>query len=288
VASPGAFYGLLHAPREHHEAILRDALAPLAARLRGDPALHSLFFVRANKPDWHLRLAILGAPNWIAGAAREPLDRALRALGERGLVSGFEECEYDPEEERFGGAEGARIAERLFLHDTLACLDLLAAEARRAASRSRREYSLLFTERLLDLLDFDRAARVAFYRHGYAFQIDLGRWQDDDLEALDRHYSSIRDDLLALVSAESARDPQALWGGADPARIAARCLADSAPLLDELREGVASGRIGRPLADLVWYVTHLHANRLQIEANAEAIVRYFMHRLHAEGFRVGA
>ena len=53
-------------------------------------------------------------------------------------------------------------------------------------------------------------------------------------------------------------------------------------LLDELLREHAAGRIRRNPIDLAWALTHMHANRLQVEADAEAILRFFMHRLHEE------
>jgi hypothetical protein len=48
------------APREAHDAILRDVGAPLAFDLRKDRSLEALFFVRYRKPDRHMGLRITG------------------------------------------------------------------------------------------------------------------------------------------------------------------------------------------------------------------------------------
>jgi thiopeptide-type bacteriocin biosynthesis protein len=273
---------LLRAPREMHESIVLDLIAPLSREIREDRRLDALFFGRYSEPNWHLRVTILGQPGWIEGPLMDLLTRRLTSLSERDPRAGYEFGEGDPEGDRFGGEEGTRLAERIFHYDTLACLVRMEAETRGMVARSRREYCLLMTERLLDLMRFDRARRIAFYRHGYSFETGLGAWGPDELAALERHYRSIKEGLLELTRGDASQDPLALWGGAEPARAANDCLGALRPLVDELLRGVAAGRIQRSLGDLAWALAHMHANRLQIEADAEAILRYFMHRLHEE------
>ena len=59
-------------------------------------------------------------------------------------------------------------------NNMLACLDLMAAERQGLLAKTRREWSLLMTEGLLDLLGFDRARRLAFYATGYRWTIKSG------------------------------------------------------------------------------------------------------------------
>jgi hypothetical protein len=73
-----------------------------------------------------------------------------------------------------------RLAEQVFLHDSLACLDLLDAEARGVCAKSRREWSLVFTEDFLDLAGFDAHARVVFYREAHAWAFREGIFEDAD------------------------------------------------------------------------------------------------------------
>lgn len=272
-------YTLLHAEREHHDTLLREAVAPIVREVRGHPALESLFFARYNKPDWHVRFRVLGEPSWIEREVRPRVERAAAAAREADLVLAVEYGEYLREYERYGGREGMRLAEHLFLHDTVAALDLLDADARGALEKTRREWSLLLTERFLDLLGFDRKKKIAVYRYAYSWAIDLGRWTEEELSVLGARYEGLRDGLLEVLRAEGAE----AWGGEEPARIAERCLAASRPVVDEILAGHRAGRIEQDLVQLAWSYTHMHANRLGVDATAEAILRYFMHRLHEDG-----
>ncbi len=273
---------MLHAPREQHDAIVREGIGPLLREVRRIPSLDALFFGRYNKPDWHLRLSVVGRPEWVGSDVRAFLDRLAGELRAAGRIREFEIADYERDEEAFGGEEGARIAERIFQLDTEACIDWLDAESRGRTSRSRREHCLVMTERYLDLMHLTRVQRIAFYRHAYSFEVDLGRWQSEEIEKLERHYRSIRDGLLDLFAGETSRDPARVWGGDEPASIARACIDAIRPLAEELLRACREGGRRKNRIDLAWSLTHMHANRLQVEADAEAIIRFFMCRLHQD------
>ncbi len=276
-------YTLLHAPRERHEDLLRELVAPVVRAISSSPDLDSLFFVRYDEPDWQLRFRVLGRPAWVDGPVRGLIEHGLPPLRERGLVESWEFASYQREYERYGGEEGMRLCERIFLHDSLAVLELLDAERRGLLSRSRREYSLAFAERFLDLLGFDRARRIAFYRRGYAWAFDGdGGWRADDLQLLEKRYQGLREGLLALLAAGRRGDLAECFGGAEPARIATGCLEALRPVVEELLAAHAASRIRQDLVHLAWSLTHMHCNRLGLEPGAEAILRFYMCRLHED------
>ena len=258
----------IHAPRESHDEILRGGVTSLAQDLPGP-----LFFARYNKPDWHLKLTVLGEDT------EAPLLRLLDRLRTCGLATGGETVPYAPDADAHGGPLGTHLAEQVFHHDTRACLAFLGLETRGELARSRREISLLLTERYLDLLGFDREQRVAFHAFSYSWAIERGFWGEEERAILDRKYATLAADLAAVVEAP---DSSQLWGGGAAAAVAATLLVALRPPLQALRKGMDDGRIARDPVTLAWSLTHLHANRLQIEAHGEAILRYLMHRFHGE------
>jgi lantibiotic biosynthesis protein len=276
-------YTLLHAPRESHEALLRDFVTPVAAAVRGRPELDSLFFARYSEPDWQLRFRVLGRPDWVRGTVRPLVERALAPLAGAGLFTAVDFATYDREIERYGGSEGMALAEKVFLHDSLACLDLMAAERAGALEKSRREVSLLLADRLLDLLRFGPARRRAFYAHGHAWAVETGAWTEVDREQLDRRYAELEEGLLELFGGGRRRAPAVRWGGAEAARIVRRWERAMRPLAAALLAAHAAGRIRQDLVYLAWSYAHMSCNRLGIEAVPEAILRYFMHRLLLRG-----
>jgi class I lanthipeptide synthase len=276
-------YTLLQAPRESHEEILCEFVTPVAAEVRADPALDSLFFARFNIPSWQLRFRLLGRPDWVEGPLRERVERRLRPLTRSGLIASVEFAVYDREIERYGGEEGMALAERLFFHDSLACLDLLAAERQGRCAKSRREFSLALTERLLDLLAFDRQRRLEFYRYGYSWALAMKTWDEEEMRLLEERYQALRPGLLDLLTGEQSRDPEALWGGEEPARIAARWEEATRPVAAALLAAHAAGRVRQDLVYLAWSYAHMHCNRLGIDPTPEAILRYFLHRFYEDG-----
>jgi thiopeptide-type bacteriocin biosynthesis protein len=272
-------YTLMHAPRESHERLLRELVIPVVTTIKDAPELDSIFFARYSEPDWQLRFRVLGRTSWVAMAVRPLIDAALVPAREAGLFEEVEFAQYDREWERYGGEIGMPLAERIFFQDSLACLDLIDAESRGEIAKSRREYSLLYVERFLDLMGFDRDARIAYYAFAHSWPITDGTWTSGDMDALDRKFRSLEPGLVELI--REGGDAASAWGGATPARIAARCLDATRPHVDELLTHHRAGRIPQDIVSLAWSYTHMHCNRLGIDAMPEAILRYFMWRLYS-------
>jgi thiopeptide-type bacteriocin biosynthesis protein len=278
-------FTLLYAPREQHERIVCELMTPIAREVRGAPELDSLFFARYNVPTWQLRFRILGEPAWVAGPVRERVRQAVGPLQAAGAVEAVEFAKYDRELERYGGDEGMALAEKLFLHDSLAILDLIEADRQGLLEKSRREVSLLMTERLLDLLRFDRARRLDFYAYGYQWTREMGTWNAGDLEKIEQRYRELKPGLEELLAGDGERsgDPEWLWGGAAAARIGCRWLAASRPVAEAILAAHAAGRVHQDLGYLAWSYAHMSCNRFGIDPTPEAILRYFMHRLYQDG-----
>jgi thiopeptide-type bacteriocin biosynthesis protein len=276
-------FTLLYAPRERHEEILAGFVTPIARDLRGEPALDSLFFARYNVPSWQVRFRILGRPDWISGPVLERVQRDLETLQASGTVESVELAQYDRETERYGGEEGMALAEQLFLHDSLAILDFLELDRQDRLEKSRREVSLLMTERLAGLLRFDREQRTAFYQFGQQWPHEMGAWNESEIATIEAKYQEVKPGLQDLFTGEQAQDPEALWGGAEAARIAARWIEDSRPVAEAILEAHAAGRIQQDLNYLTWSYAHMSANRMGVDATPEALLRYFMYRLYQDG-----
>jgi thiopeptide-type bacteriocin biosynthesis protein len=262
-------YTLIHAPQEKHDALLEALVHPVVQRIRDDVALDSLFFARYNQPHWQLRFRVLGRPDWVEGAVREEVSARLPALRQQGLLESWEFATYQREWERYGGEEGMRLCEQLFLPDSLACLDFLHAEAAGTAETARREYSLVYTERLLDLLGLDRQQRLDVYRRAFGWAVEGGEWSEEDRKLLEERYRSIRDGMTSLLVQPEDE-------------IAKRCLSDSRPAAAALRQGLRLGTVTQDPAHLAWSLTHMHCNRIGHDVRAEAVLRYFAFRLHQD------
>ena len=171
------------------------------------------------------------------------------------------------------------LAEEIFLHDSIFCLDYIDAETRGETAKSRREIALLYTDRVLDLFGFDRDQRLAFYRHGYRWAVDMKTWEEEEFQALDERYEALKDGLADLLWGSQRGNAVAAWGGDSPARMGEETLTGLAPVIGRLVEAHRAGRVDQEIIYLAWSYTHMHCNRLGIDPSGEAILRYFLHRL---------
>ncbi|HEV8334791.1 MAG TPA: thiopeptide-type bacteriocin biosynthesis protein [Candidatus Polarisedimenticolia bacterium] len=278
MTSQRCLYTLLYGPRESHEEILRELVEPVARKIRTHAELDSLFYARFNVPRWQVRFRVLGRPAWVEGEVRKLVEERLAVIRDRGLIEGHEFAEYQREYDRYGGGEGMALAEQIFFHDSLACLDLIEADRRGVLAKSRREFVLVITERFLDLLEMDRAQRLAFYERGYGWALEIGSWREEERQILQERYQSLAPGLEELFLGETARNPDALYGGPEAARIARSFLESARPAAGRLLEAHRAGRVPQDLIYLAWSYTHMQCNRLGIDPAAEAILRFFMHR----------
>ena len=251
LTAPGSEGGRETASLRHHwrletppgglEEALQTRIRPRIVELSARPDVRSVYFARYRDEA----LLFVDA------------DADLELPGKR--------VPFVPELARYGGPEGFRIAERVFQADSLPCLDLLAA-----SPRPLRETSLLLTERLLDLLGFERARRIAFYRAGYAWALEQGRWDADDLRLLEARYAALRDGLGTLLHSTGPEE-FAAWTAA------------TRPWIERLLAAHAAGTVQQDLGSLAWSFAHMQCNRLGIDGDAEAILRFFLQRAHEDG-----
>ncbi len=258
------------APRDRQDSILREAVAPLVRELRPSPSLDAMYFERFNKPDWGLRFHVLGEPGWLEGQARPLVERRIGTV-----LEAFEFVDDDAEDKWVGGLSEREHLKEIYHLDSQACLDLMEAEARGGVDGSRAQWSLLVVERLLSLFRLDGETRLESYRRGFAWEIDLGRWDEGVFATLDEKYETQED---ALRLALDAGPDEAPWGGADAARIALGFLDSVRGPVDSILAAGAAGRLGRDVVDFAVFAAHAHANRLGIHATQEATIRYLVWR----------
>lgn len=272
----------LAAPAAHHDALLLGAVASVSAELGRSPSLRAFWFERTNKPDWGLRLHAVGDGRWLEDVARSVLESTFRGLDPEAGVREFTFVPEEPDDKWVGGRADVRYLAPIHHADTVACLDLLAAEARGSLRHSRAEYSLALVERLLDRLELDRPSRMEFHRQGYRWAIDSGRWQADVIALLEERYRAQRERLLAAVDRRVESDDEP-WGGEEAGRIARRLLEDVRAPLRAVMDAHRRGETSRDPVSLAVLIAHAHSNRLGIFATQEAVMRYLVWRALGEG-----
>ncbi len=105
--------------------LLRDKIAPLLKEVLQQASVKSWFFMRFGDPDWHIRLRFNAAPEVLYGTLMPQLNALLQPLYQQGLVNKVEVVTYEQELERYGGEQCMALSEKMFQHDSQACLSLL-------------------------------------------------------------------------------------------------------------------------------------------------------------------
>lgn len=267
---------------EHHDRLLVETLLPVQQALAASGAPHALWFTRSDVPEWLLRVTVRGAHDWLARDVRPLLLTSWSAQPRLELLDQTALPEYAAERARWASDAGADLAERCFHDDTRACLAWLALEARGAAGVSRREYSLLMTEALLEAFAVTAVERREFYRLGQAWPLERGIWSDAEVTLLEQRYQTLRASLAERLCARR-ENPLVTWGNAASAAIAARATADWLDASDAWQRARAAGLLPPEWPRVLWSLAHLHALRLGLTGVAEASLRFFVHRLLQDG-----
>jgi thiopeptide-type bacteriocin biosynthesis protein len=251
---------------------------PLVETAVGSGAADRWFFIRYGDPDWHLRLRFHGMPDRLHGEVLPALHAATAPLLAKGLLWRVQIDTYEREVERYGGAEGIVLAERLFHADSMAGLalaDLFAADGR---GDLRWRLALFGMELIFNELGFDLATRR-----------DVIRKARDTFAAEFRADASFKHQISTKFRPERKRletllDPgTAATDGMSAGLAILRRRSDwLAPVMVELKSCAQAGRLSLPLTELVPSYLHMHANRLLRSAHrAQELVLYdFLDRLY--------
>ncbi|MFJ8128708.1 thiopeptide-type bacteriocin biosynthesis protein [Streptomyces hydrogenans] len=119
-------YAKLYAPERHHLSLLTHHLGRLSGTTPSR-AIDTWFFLRYADPEPHLRLRFHGEPQALWGELLPDLRTWASELESAGLVSRLVLDTYEPEVQRYGGAEAIAHAERVFHADSLAVLRRLSS-----------------------------------------------------------------------------------------------------------------------------------------------------------------
>ena len=256
---PGSewLYAKLYTGTATADHVLR-ALRPLVDAALGSGAADSWFFIRFSDPDWHVRLRFHGAPARLAAEVLPALHDAMAPLLADGRLWKMQLDTYVREIERYGGAEGMLLAERLFDADSRAALAIVELLDGDAGTDARWRLAFRGMDQLLDDLGFDfetkrrvmRGARDAF---GAEFRVGTATTR-----ALGDKYRKERASLEAVLDRSSdANHP--LASGFAP-------IAEYSPIVRDvakaLRAAERGGRLTVPLDDLAASYVHMLANRL--------------------------
>lgn len=259
--APGSewLYAKLYCGTATADQVLREVVQPAAERIIEVGAADQWHFVRYNDPDHHLRLRFHGEPGRLLTEVWPQVQAALAPLLADGRVWRVQLETYEREVERYGGAVGIELAERLFCADSVAVAELLELSDRGDAGMAERwRLALCGIDRLLTDLGFDAAGKLEFFQRARKNFLAEFRAGENLNEQLSERYRQERKRLEALLDPQRAAESELAPG----LEVFERRSQRIAPLAAALHAAERAGRLTQPLSELAWSYAHMHVNRL--------------------------
>jgi thiopeptide-type bacteriocin biosynthesis protein len=228
------------------------------------------FFVRYHDPSPHLRLRFQGDPTFLITVFFPVCVAWLTELVEQRWISHFVFEGYEREIERYGGIQGIKLAEALFVLDSDLILDLLALPPA-ADGLSKEDMALVSLDRLLQGLHLSVQQRAHLFQpYAHAGNVHAEAEQHQRRRA---HYQRQRQRFLSLL-----HDPS--WLQTQPG--GERLIASLSRFLAAL-EGVSEQLHLIPQTLLLRFLNshiHMHCNRLSGNNAVEQDLRYYLARIY--------
>jgi lantibiotic biosynthesis protein len=277
---PGSewLYAKLYTGTATADVLLREVVEPVVREVMAEGAADGWFFIRYGDPEWHLRLRFHGDPGALPAGVLPRLYAAAAPLLDDGRLWRVQLDTYEREIERYGGPEGMLLSERLFQVDSEAVLEILGMLEGDEGADFRWRLALRGIDTLLDDLRLDQEGKMGVLRNiRESFNREFGGGKGLRVQ-LDQRFRQEWRSLLPLL--DSAGDEESELA---PALAVLRRRSErSAPIVAELRELEAAGRLNQTVADLAPSYVHMHVNRMiRSAARAHEMVLYdFLHQLH--------
>jgi thiopeptide-type bacteriocin biosynthesis protein len=277
---PGSewLYAKLYTSEGSADRVLRDVVGPLRRMALDRGIADSWFFVRYADPHRHVRVRFHGEPDRLAGA----LVPALHALVDRFLHDGtvwrVQLDTYERETERYGGAEGVVLSERLFLEDSESVLELVEQLPGDGGVRARGSLALAGIHRLFESFGLELPARrlvLGGLRDGMARDINADKLLHVKLGA---KFRANRRDFERIIDGGAGEDEE-LRRGVD---ILTERSERMAPVVAELTALSKAGRLTAGLPTLVASYIHMFVNRLlrSQHRRQEYVLYDFLNRIY--------
>jgi thiopeptide-type bacteriocin biosynthesis protein len=240
------------------DRVLRTAVDAVIAEARREGWIDRWFFIRYGDPDWHIRLRMHGHPELLYANVLPLLHRLIGPLVEQGTVLRIQIDTYEREIERYGGAGGMVLSERLFEADSDAAMAIMRASAGPEGLDARWRLAIAGIDGLLDDLGFELPRKTVLLRRGaeaLAQELDLSA---AFRRATGQRYRAERTSLQALIGGGGGGSPNLAAGFAAFTRRSA----DLADVIAGLKRLERAGRLDRSLEEIARSYVHMHVNRL--------------------------
>ena len=261
--------------------MLERVVGPLVREALGSGAADRWFFIRYGDPQWHLRVRLRGSPARLREEILAALHEATAPLLADGSLWKVQLDTYERELERYGGAEGIELAERIFQADSEAVLEILEMlEPGDEGSDERWRLALAGTHSLLEDLGLglvEKRALLDDARREFLENLRANEGVGARRRLGERFRKEAKNLDVLLDPSRGGEGP--LLPGLEVLRGRSKRLA---PLVEELRAREREGKLSRPLADIAPSFIHMHVNRMLRSAQRaqEPVLYEFLSRLY--------
>lgn len=252
--------------------VLTKVLRPVLGELTARGLVRRFWFLVKRDTHLHIRLRVFG-PNQTLGAVMQALVSALRpGSGRSGVRNCLRLC-YEPEMALFGGPWGLEQIHDLFHHDSRFALawEALSDEERRGLSIHQISPIMLrhfLSSAGLDEFECWDVWNQVWQLRQYGDQAELAALWERDREAFA---------LLLGVDVAALSDQL----GSAARKVLREYTAGLRQVGSALGEGQRQGLLERGLRRILATSILFHWNRIQVGADAQAVLAYFMRKATA-------
>lgn len=274
---PGSewLFAKVYASPSQADRLLLEHVKPLVEKVLAAGEADSWFFIRYGDPHWHLRLRFHGDPAKLSGLVLPQLWQCVETQNVQGRTWRVQLDSYEREIERYGGATGMQISERLFYFDSNLVLELLAAISDQLGGKLRWHLAFLSVDLLLAGLGMDVSTRRELAN-------SMGKYGEKNSSSNERY----RKKLSEKFRAERQSLEGLLEGTVElpaPAEAALQRFAEQMkPIRRDLEQAQKTGQLTRSIPELASSYVHMHLNRIfRSSPNAqEAVIYDFLARTY--------
>lgn len=278
---PGSewLYAKLYTGTATVDLVLRKLVRPLVKTASRRRLIDSWFFLRYADPDWHLRLRFHGSQRKLNLELLPLLQRSIAPFMDSEYIRRFQLDTYERELERYGGAQGIVLAEKLFHADSEFALKIIEILSRsEEESVQRWQLAVYGIDVLLTDLGFDLSTKsrlVKRVRDGYAKELGVQKKLRDQLS---EKFRNERQTLTRLFQADRSADATV--------KSCLKVIRERSKALTriskKLRQCEEAGSLSVPLENLAVSYIHMHLHRLLESGHRdhEFVIYDFLTRLY--------
>lgn len=255
--APGSewLYLKLYTGKSTADQLLREFVRPFVDGVLRAGDADRWFFLRYGDPFWHIRLRFHGSPERLHGSLLPSFNAAVDAFVSAGKVWRVQIDTYEREIERYGGAQGICLAEKIFHPDSEAALTIVEGSPGNEGLVARRLIALRSIDRLLG---------------DFALDLPLKRRM---MESLQEEFGGPLPSNRGLGGGSGTVYRNAAEGVLDGTREMRAAFAREFAALErrsqqtaseaaELKACAEAGQLSVPLPKLISSLVHVHTNRL--------------------------